>query len=86
MNPSKDTIINCHSITHLYGSVRCRSCTFCTFLLAGSVVVVEDCGVQDTELALLGVRDTELEPPSSSDPGQLLPGGCSMGTIGGGRR
>ena len=59
--------------------MRCRSCTFCTFLLAGSVVVVEDCGVQDTELALLGVRDTELEPPSSSDPGQLLPGGCSRG-------
>ena len=68
-------------MTHLYGSVRCRSCTFCTFLLAGSVVVVEDCGVQDTELALLGVRDTELEPPSSSDPGQLLPGGCSRGTL-----
>ena len=55
---------------YLYGSVRWSSWTFCTFLLAGRVLVVEDGGVQETELALEGVR---LARELSSSPG------CWMG-------
>ena len=56
--------LNCR---YLYGSVRCNSWTFWTFLLAGRVLVVEEGGVQDTELALEGAPG----PPWSSSGGWM---------------
>ena len=78
-------------IIYLKGSVRWSSWTFCTFLLEGSVVVVEDWGVQDTELALEGVLLTlvreddnvEVSMLSSSDPGQLEATAAAGGAGGG---
>ena len=56
---------------YLYGSVRWSSWTFWTFLLAGSVLVVEEGGVQETELALEGVLLVLLNPLSSSPAGWM---------------
>ena len=54
---------------YLYGSVIWRSWTVWTFLRDGNVVVDDDWGVHDTELAFDGVLLTlTLGDVSSSDP------------------